>query len=56
MPGRHEPGTGEIHFPWFFEQLEALGWDRWIGCEYEPSGLTTDTLQWGTPYGIGTAR
>ncbi|MDT4822274.1 hydroxypyruvate isomerase family protein [Achromobacter agilis] len=56
VPGRHEPGTGEIHFPWFFEQLEALGWDRWIGCEYEPSGLTTDTLQWGTPYGIGTAR
>lgn len=56
VPGRHEPGTGEIHFPWFFEQLEDLGWDRWIGCEYEPSGPTVETLQWGVPYGIGMSR
>jgi len=56
VPGRHEPGTGEIHFPWFFGQLEALGWDRWVGCEYQPSGPTAETLQWGAPYGIGAPR
>ncbi len=54
VPGRHEPGTGEIHFPYLFEQIEALGWDGWIGCEYTPSGATLDTLQWGRPFGIGS--
>lgn len=53
VPGRHEPGTGEIHFPYLFGQIEALGWQRWIGCEYTPSAATTATLGWGAPYGIG---
>lgn len=56
VPGRHEPGTGEIYFPYLFEQLEKLGWDRWIGCEYTPSGPTLDTLRWGKPYGIRDPR
>ena len=56
VPGRHEPGTGEIHFPYLFSELEKLGWDRWIGCEYTPSGPTFDTLGWGKPYGIGAPR
>ncbi len=55
VPGRHEPGPGEIHFPWFFAQLESLGWDRWVGCEYSPSAATLETLAWGAPYGIGAA-
>ena len=54
VPGRHEPGTGEIHFPYFFGQVEELGWDRWIGCEYLPSGPTLQTLDWGKRFGIGT--
>jgi len=53
VPGRHEPGTGEIYFPYLFSQIEKLGWDRWIGCEYTPSGPTLDTLGWGAPFGIG---
>lgn len=52
VPGRHEPGTGEIHFPFLFERIERLGWQGWIGCEYTPSGATLDTLGWGAPYGI----
>jgi hydroxypyruvate isomerase len=56
VPGRHEPGTGEIHFPWLFQQFERLGWQRWIGCEYTPSGPTLDTLGWGAPYGIGRKK
>ncbi|MBN9425638.1 MAG: TIM barrel protein [Burkholderiales bacterium] len=55
-PGRHEPGTGEIHFPYLFEQIEALGWQGWIGCEYSPSGPTLETLGWGKPFGIGPKR
>jgi Hydroxypyruvate isomerase len=53
VPGRHEPGKGEIHFPYFFEQVQALGWKGWIGCEFEPSGRTEDCLEWARPYGIG---
>jgi hydroxypyruvate isomerase len=56
VPGRHEPGTGEIHFPYLFGVIEELGWDRWIGCEYTPSGPTLDTLGWGAPYGIRDPR
>lgn len=53
VPGRHEPGTGEIHFPWLLQEIEALGWQHWIGCEYTPSGPTLETLGWAAPYGIG---
>ena len=56
VPGRHEPGPGEIHFAWLFAQIEKLGWDRWIGCEYTPSGHTLDSLAWGAPYGIRDPR
>jgi len=56
VPGRHEPGTGEIHFPYLFKLIEELGWTRWIGCEYTPSGPTLDTLGWGAPYGIRDPR
>jgi hydroxypyruvate isomerase len=56
VPGRHEPGTGEIHFPFLFERIERLGWQGWIGCEYTPSAATLDTLGWGAPYGIGANK
>ena len=45
-PGRHEPGTGEIRFPFLFERLEQLGYAGWIGCEYKPSGATLDSFDW----------
>lgn len=45
-PGRHEPGTGEIHYPFIFSTLERLGYNGWIGCEYVPKGRTTDGLDW----------
>jgi len=51
-PGRNEPGSGEIHFPYVFEQIARLGWTGWIGCEYAPSGHTLDGLDWGAPFGI----
>ena len=45
-PGRHEPGTGEINYPFIFGELERLGYDGWIGCEYIPVGKTSDGLGW----------
>lgn len=46
VPGRHEPGTGEIHFPFLFRLLDELGYDGWIGCEYIPAGDTVAGLGW----------
>jgi hydroxypyruvate isomerase len=51
-PARHEPGTGELRFAYFFEQLEALGWKGWIGCEFSPSRATLECLEWAKPFGI----
>ena len=49
VPGRHEPGTGEINFPFLFRQIDALGYDGWIGCEYIPAGATVAGLGWRPP-------
>lgn len=45
-PGRHEPGTGEINYPFLFAQLDRLGYDGWIGCEYKPAKTTAEGLGW----------
>nr|WP_163501510.1 hydroxypyruvate isomerase [Halomonas socia] len=45
-PGRHEPGTGEIHYPFLFAHLDRLGYDGWIGCEYKPATTTCEGLGW----------
>ena len=47
-PGRGEPGTGEINYPWLFRHIDALGYAGWIGCEYKPRGTTVDGLGWRT--------
>jgi len=46
VPGRHEPGTGEINFPFLFQHLDAIGYSGWIGCEYTPLGDTVAGLGW----------
>jgi hydroxypyruvate isomerase len=45
-PGRHEPGTGEINYPFLFRRIDELGYDDWIGCEYKPLTTTTERLGW----------
>ena len=45
-PGRHEPGTGEINYPFLFDFIDALGYDGWIGCEYVPATTTQAGLGW----------
>ena len=45
-PGRHEPGTGEIHYPFLFELLDSLGYTGYVGCEYKPLANTVDGLGW----------
>ena len=45
-PGRNEPGTGEINYPFLFRWLDQLGYDGWIGCEYKPKTTTLAGLGW----------
>ena len=45
-PGRHEPGTGEIHYPYLFDLLDRLDYTGWIGCEYKPLTSTEASLGW----------
>jgi len=49
-PGRNEPGTGEINFPFVFDAIDKMGWQGWVGAEYVPSRETTQTLQWMMPF------
>ncbi|RFB80915.1 hydroxypyruvate isomerase [Methylovirgula sp. 4M-Z18] len=45
-PGRNEPGTGEINYPFLFAHLARIGYAGWIGCEYKPKGGTNAGLGW----------
>jgi len=52
-PGRHEPGTGEINYPFLFKHLDRIGYAGWVGCEYVPANGTEAGLGW--LQGLGTA-
>jgi len=41
-PGRGEPGTGEIHYPYVLAQLDELGYGGYVGLEYNPTTETTE--------------
>ncbi len=45
-PGRNEPGTGEINYPFLFAHLDRIGYPGWIGCEYKPARSTEAGLGW----------
>ena len=49
-PGRNEPGTGEVNWPFVFDAIDGLGFRGWIGCEYRPRGETLAGLGWFAPY------
>ena len=50
IPSRHEPDEEELNYPFLFAELDRLGYDGFVGCEYNPRGATTDGLGWFRPY------
>lgn len=50
VPGRHEPGTGELNEAWLFDFIKQTGYQGWMGCEYKPSTPGPESLRWMTPY------
>jgi hydroxypyruvate isomerase len=52
-PDRHEPDRGEVDHHWLLAELQARGWDGWVGAEYRPAGTSTEAgLGWAARYGI----
>ena len=44
VPGRHEPGTGELNFRNVAKAITDSGYEGIIGYEFEPTGSTADAL------------
>ncbi len=55
VPGRHQPGTGEINFPAIFTALQNLDYRGYIGLEYRPLADTDSSLEWLQVKARGTA-
>ncbi|KMO15148.1 2-oxo-tetronate isomerase [Methylobacterium indicum] len=50
VPERHEPGSGEMNDAFLFAELDRLGYDGFIGCEYNPRAGTREGLGWFDAY------
>ncbi len=46
VPTRHEPTTGELDDRRIFQEIDAIGYQGYVGCEYRPAGDTEDGLSW----------
>ncbi len=51
-PDRGEPDGGEMNYRWLFEQIDAGGFDGWVGCEYRPRRGTVEGLAWTKACGV----
>ena len=50
VPSRNEPDGEELNYPYLFAEMDRLGYDGFVGCEYNPRGGTRDGLGWFKPY------
>ena len=45
VPGRHQPGTGEINYANIYRKLAALNYRRVVAMEFHPTGDPVSTLR-----------
>ena len=45
VPGRHEPGTGEINYANVFQAIAGTDYDGYIGLEFKPTGDHAEALE-----------
>ena len=38
VPGRHEPGSGELNYANIFRRIDATGYKGYVGLEFHPTG------------------
>ena len=48
--GRHEPDASGPDYPALFNELDGLGYDGFVGCEYRPEAGTLEGLGWFSPW------
>jgi len=56
VPGRHEPGTGEINYKNIFRKLAALGYSRRAAMEFLPTGDPVASLRAAREYAASALR
>jgi hydroxypyruvate isomerase len=58
VPGRHEPGTGNLDLERCLSDLVGVGYHGLVGLEYTPSTSTEDSFDWlpRRPVGISDGR
>ena len=45
-PARHQPGTGEINFSFVLKEIDAMGYDGFVGLEYIPHPDSSSSFGW----------
>ena len=40
----------KANYPKIFNEIDAMGYEGWIGCEYIPAEDTISGLKWALPY------
>jgi hydroxypyruvate isomerase len=56
VPGRHEPGTGEINYGNIFRKLAELNYSNYVAMEFYPFGDPVATLRAAREFAIRSAR
>ena len=51
VPGRHQPGTGEINYRFVLDAIDQVGFEGWVCPEYLPLGSTEASLRWLRDWG-----
>lgn len=50
VPNRDEPDNEEVAYSFVLSELERLGYQGWVGCEYVPAGTAAEGLSWLDEY------
>jgi len=56
VPGRHEPGTGEINYANIYRKLAMLKYDRYLAMEFIPTGDPVASLRRAREEALNAAR
>ena len=56
VPGRHEPGTGEINYLNIYKKLAELNYNRYVAMEFFPTGDPTKILARARQEALQAAR
>ena len=51
-PDRGEPDAGDLNYRWLLAEIDASGYNGWVGCEYKPRRATLEGLGWTKACGV----